>query len=72
MKGTVVLGILLVVLGIFALIYQGFTYTDRDKVIDIGPLEAHTETRKIFPISPILGGTALVGGLVVMVLGARK
>ena len=72
MKTTMVLGILLVIAGMLVLIYQGFSYTDRDKVLDIGPIEAHTETRKTVPISPVVGGIALVGGLGFILLGARK
>jgi uncharacterized membrane protein len=65
-------GIALVVLGIVAFAYQGITYTSRDKVINIGPFHATAETQKTIPLSPVLGGLALVGGIVLVVLGAKK
>lgn len=65
-------GIALIVLGIVAFIYQGITYTSREKVIDIGPLHATAETQKTIPLSPLLGGLALVGGIVLVVVGAKK
>jgi uncharacterized membrane protein len=65
-------GIALVVLGIAAFAYQGITYTSREKVIDIGPFQATAETQKTIPLSPLLGGLALVGGIVLVVVGAKK
>jgi hypothetical protein len=65
-------GIALIVLGIVAFTYQGITYTSREKVIDIGPLHATAETQKTIPLSPLLGGLALVGGIVLVVVGAKK
>lgn len=64
-------GIALIVLGIVAFAYQGITYTSREKVIDIGPLQASVDTKKTIPLSPLLGGLALVGGIV-LVVGAKK
>ena len=72
MNGIIIIGILLLVVGAFVLVNQGFSYTDRDKVLDIGPIEAHTESRKTVPVSPVFGGLALVGGIAMVVLGARK
>jgi uncharacterized membrane protein len=66
------IGIALVVLGIVAFAYQGITYTSREKVIDIGPLQASVDSRKTIPLSPILGGLALVGGIALLVVGAKK
>ena len=65
-------GIALIVLGIVAFAYQGITYTSREKIIDIGPLQATAETKKTIPLSPVLGGLALVGGIVLVVVGAKK
>ena len=65
-------GIALILLGIVALAYQGITYTSREKVIDIGPFQATAETEKTIPLSPLLGGLALVGGIVLVVVGAKK
>ena len=65
-------GIALVLLGIVAFAYQGITYTSREKVIDIGPIQATADTQKTIPLSPLLGGLALVGGIVLVVVGAKK
>jgi uncharacterized membrane protein len=65
-------GIALILLGIVAFAYQGITYTSREKVIDIGPIHATADTQKTIPLSPLLGGLALVGGIVLVVVGAKK
>ena len=67
-----IVGIVLIVLGIVALAYQGITYTSRETIIDIGPIKATADTQKTIPLSPILGGLALVGGVVLVVVGAKK
>ena len=66
------LGIALIVLGLVAFAYQGVTYTSREKIIDIGPIHATADTQKTIPLSPLLGGLALVGGIVLLVVGAKK
>lgn len=65
-------GIVLVVLGALALAYGGFSYTKREKIIDIGPIEATAETQESVPLPPILGGAALVGGILLIVMAGRK
>ena len=65
-------GILFIVLGGFALAYQGFTYTHQEKVLDIGPIHATAEKHDHVSIPPILGGLALVGGIVMLVVGIQK
>ena len=65
-------GIALILLGIVAFAYQGITYTSREKIIDIGPLQATAETKKTIPLSPLVGGAALLGGIVLVVVGAKK
>jgi len=72
MKPISILGILLVLFGVVALAYQGISYTTRDKVIDLGPIEATKETHKTIPISPIIGGLALVGGIALVVMGNKS
>jgi uncharacterized membrane protein len=67
-----IVGIVLIVLGIVAFTYQGITYTSREKIIDIGPFQATADTEKTIPLSPLLGGLALVGGIVLVVVGAKK
>jgi uncharacterized membrane protein len=65
-------GIALIILGIVAFAYQGITYTSREKIIDIGPIQATADTQKTIPLSPLLGGLAFVGGIVLVVVGAKK
>jgi len=65
-------GVALIVLGIVAFAYQGITYTSREKIIDIGPFQATADTQKTIPLSPLLGGLALAGGIVLVVVGAKK
>jgi uncharacterized membrane protein YidH (DUF202 family) len=72
MKGTTIIGIVLIVLGVAALALGGFSYTDREKVLDIGPIEATTEERKTIPLPPIAGGAAVVAGVVLVIAGARS
>jgi uncharacterized membrane protein len=72
MKPISIAGIVLVVLGALALAYQGFDYTRRDHVLDVGPMHVTAETQKRVPISPILGGLALVGGIALLVVGSKK
>jgi len=74
MKPIMIIGIVLIALGVVALGYQGITYTSREKIIDIGPIQATQDTKKTIPLSPIVGGVALAGGIVLVVMGsgARK
>ena len=72
MKAATLVGVLLVLLGAVALAYQGFTYTTREKILDIGPIVATKETQKTIALSPVLGGMALVGGIVLIGLGTRR
>lgn len=65
-------GIGLIVLGVVAFGYQGISYTSREKIIDIGPLQASVDTKKTIPLSPLLGGLALAGGIALVVVGAKK
>ena len=71
MKPIMLIGIVLIVLGVVALAYQGITYTSREKIIDIGPIHATADTKKTIPLSPILGGVALVGGIVLVFSGIK-
>jgi len=72
MKPIIILGILLVVLGGLALVYQGFNYTRRERVLDIGPIHATADTQEHVPLPPIVGGLALAAGAVLLALGAKK
>ena len=64
--------IVLIVLGVAALIYQGITYTTRDTVVDIGPIHATAERHKTIPLPPVLGVVFIAGGVVLLATGGRK
>ncbi|HXJ95085.1 MAG TPA: DUF3185 domain-containing protein [Terriglobia bacterium] len=72
MKLTVVVGVILAVVGTLILAYQGFTYTTRKKVIDIGPVQATKKEHKTVALPPVLGAFALAGGVGLLVVGSRK
>jgi hypothetical protein len=67
-----IVGIILIVVGIVALAYGGISYTKREKVLDIGPIQATAETRETIPLPPLLGGLALAGGVVLLIVGSRR
>ena len=66
------LAIILIAVGVVAFAYQGITYTTREKVVDLGPLQVTAEKTKTLPLTPIVGGIALVGGIVLLVMGNKK
>jgi hypothetical protein len=67
-----IVGIVLIVIGIIALAYGGITYTTREKVLDVGPIEATAERQKTIPLPPLLGGLALAGGVALLIVGSRR
>jgi len=72
MKNIALAGIALIVLGLAALVYQGITYTTRETVLDLGPIQATTERERTFPLPPVLGIAAVAGGVALLVAGVRK
>ena len=72
MKPISWIGILLLLLGGLALAYQGFHYRHQEKVLDVGPIHATAEKRDWVSIPPLIGGLALVGGVFLVIAGARK
>jgi hypothetical protein len=72
MKPVTLVGIALIIPGVLALAYQGITYTTREKAIDLGPFTASVDKERRVPLSPIVGVLALAGGVVLVVVGARK
>lgn len=67
-----IVGIILIVLGVVAIAFQGITYTTREKVIDMGPIHATADRKNTIPLPPVLGAIALVGGIVLLVAGGKK
>jgi len=72
MKPAAVVGVLLIVLGVVGFALGGFSFTHKEKVLDVGPIEATAEDKDTVPIPPILAGLALVGGVVLVVASSRR
>jgi uncharacterized membrane protein YidH (DUF202 family) len=66
------IGILLIVFGVVALAVGGIRYTKREKVLEVGPLQATTEKHKYIPFSPIVGIASIAGGVVLLVVNSRS
>ena len=67
-----IIGIVLIVVGIVGLAWGGFSYTTREKVVDIGPIHASRDKNHSVPLSPIAGAIALVGGIVLVAVGKNS
>lgn len=72
MKPAVIAGIVLILLGIVAMSYNRITYTKKEKIAEIGPLQATAEKEKSIPLPPMLGGLALVAGIGLIAVGYKK
>ena len=72
MRATTIVGIVLIVIGVVMLVYQGITYTTREKVLEVGPVEVRAESQKTIPLPPLVGGAALASGIVLVLVGARR
>lgn len=71
-KMITVVAIILIALGMVVFAYQGITYKTQEDVVDLGPLHLTTEKTNTIPLPPILGGIALVGGIVLLVVAMKK
>jgi hypothetical protein len=67
-----IVGIVLIVIGLISLALGGISYTTKEKVVDLGPIQATAERHKTIPLPPLLGGLALAGGVVLLIAGSRK
>jgi hypothetical protein len=65
-------GIVLIVVGLISLALGGISYTTKEKVVDLGPIQATAERHKTIPLPPLLGGLALAGGVVLLIAGSKK
>lgn len=72
MKPNAVLALVLIVAGVAALAYQGFTYTTQEKVVDIGSVHVMADKTRTVPLPPILGAIAIVGGVLLLAMSYRK
>ena len=67
-----ILGVVLIVLGLAGLAWGGFTYTTREKVVDIGPIHATRDQTHTVLLPPLAGAVALIGGIVLLVAGRKQ
>ena len=72
MKTATIAGIVLLLLGVISLAYQGISYTTQKQVVDIGPIHATEDQKHNIPLPPVLGGILLVGGIVLLMTGSEK
>ena len=72
MRPISILGIILIIFGVFVLASEGISYTKTEKILDVGPIEATAKHRKTIPIPPIAGGAALAAGIALVITGARR
>lgn len=72
MRAATIVGIILILLGVIALIYQGVTYTTEQTLFNLGPVEVESEERQRIPLPPILGALSLIGGVALVIAGRRK
>lgn len=72
MRPASLFGIILIVGGALAFIYQGFSYTSREKVVDAGPIQITADRTRRVPVQPILGAVAVLAGIGLLVAGGRK
>ena len=72
MSGRRIVGLVLIVIGIVALLWGGVFWTDRDTVVDAGPLEVQTEETEGFALPPVLGVVSLIGGIILLVVPDKR
>jgi UDP-N-acetylmuramyl pentapeptide phosphotransferase/UDP-N-acetylglucosamine-1-phosphate transferase len=58
--------------GLLALAFGGISWTKREKVVDLGPIQAETQKRETLPLPPIFGGVAVVAGIALVVVAGRR
>lgn len=66
------LAIILIAIGLVGLIYGGVSWTQKEKVVDLGPVEINREDKESLPVPPIVGGICLVGGLALLLSTSRR
>jgi hypothetical protein len=72
MRTNTLLAVILIAVGIVAFAYQGITFTTREKAVDLGPVHVITDKTRTIPLPPIVGAIALVGGVVLLIMGNKK
>jgi hypothetical protein len=67
-----VVGILLLVFGLLSLAFGSLSYTTRETVIDLGPVEATAERHQRIPLPPLLGIVSVAGGVALIWVSSRR
>lgn len=66
------IGVILIVVGAIMLIWTGFSFTKKEKIIDAGPVEISADKKESVNWPPYLGGILLVGGIVIVATAKRR
>jgi uncharacterized membrane protein len=72
MRVTTILAIILIAIGIMAFAYQGITYTTRENIVNLGPLQVNAEKTRTLPLPPIVGAVAIMGGVALLITTRKK
>jgi uncharacterized membrane protein YidH (DUF202 family) len=72
MKGTRIIGIILIILGILGFAFGGISFTKKEKIVDLGPVEVQSEKKESIPVTPIASAVAVVAGIILVAVGSKK
>jgi hypothetical protein len=72
MRPAAIVGLILIVLGVLGLALGGFSFTQKEKVLDVGPIEATADEKESVPVPPLVAVLAIVGGVVLLATSARR
>ena len=72
MRTSIVVGIMLILLGVFALFYDGIPYKKKESHLEVGPVELHSEVKEEAKLPPYVGIGIIVGGVILLGLGIAK
>ncbi len=64
------LGIVLIVAGVLAFVYQGFNYTKQENIVEVGDVKLSAGVKKSVYIPPIVGGVSIAAGVVLVIIGS--
>jgi uncharacterized membrane protein len=67
-----ILGIAFIILGAVMLVWTGFTYTKKEKIIDAGPIQVSADKEKSVNWPPYAGGISLIGGIALVALDKKR
>ncbi len=72
MKLQPVVAIIVIAVGVIALVYEGISYTKTEQAIDLGPIQVSAVNTHTLPLAPLVGGIALLGGIMLLVMSGEK